>query len=279
MLSHFRSWLRPLTRPGRQHSPSKPTAHPQVESLETRQVPTNFGNGAHLVENTQIYPADTICRLEISFPKGGLLLGSGALVDKNHVLTAAHNLYRPDLGGYATRIVVTPAERLENGSTGDIITPFGSALKTRERVAPGWFANNNFPYAFDLGLITLNRSFANSLGFAALMPDSDLTNLGMNTAGYPGNSSVYGFQMYSAFGRLARGDWSNNQIWFTSIDTSKGQSGAPILIDTPHHERYIVAVISHENADANYATRITPAEEKLINMWIHEDNTPSKKHK
>jgi V8-like Glu-specific endopeptidase len=230
-----------------------------------------------LVTNTTVYPANTVCRLEITFPDGIVRQGSGALIDKKHVLTVAHNLYRPDLGGYAKRIVVIPGERLENVTDGAILTPYGQALKTKIRIDPGWFVNNNFNYDYDLGVITLDKKFPNALGFAALKEGSDLTNLGMNTAGYPGNASVFGFQMYSAFGRLQEGDWSASQLWFNNIDTSQGQSGAPIIVDTSaHNERYVVAIISHEDGSFNYATRITPAQDALIKKWLQEDKAPKR---
>ncbi|NGX32409.1 MAG: Extracellular metalloprotease [Candidatus Anoxychlamydiales bacterium] len=58
-------------------------------------------------------------------------MGSGAIIDEFHVLTAGHNVYLHDNGGWASSVEVVP------GMDGTY-KPFGSAMVTDMRSYTGW---------------------------------------------------------------------------------------------------------------------------------------------
>src|SRR5262249_4991382 len=158
--------------------------------------------------------------------KGPLQQGSGALVDFKHCLTAAHLLYRPELGGYAKKVVVIP------GQNGANFKPFGTYLKTQIRYYPGWYNKTTKQYNWDndFALITLNKAGPAAFGFEFLS-DEVVNKLVysqggylLNTAGYPGDKSRNGVFMYQGNGRMT-GLIDGQQFSFTSIATAKGQSG------------------------------------------------------
>jgi len=68
---------------------------------------------------TTSYPWSTIVKLRINWG-GSNYIGSGAIIDKNHVLTAGHCVYQNSLGGWADSIKVSPA--VDNGNE-----PYGYA--------------------------------------------------------------------------------------------------------------------------------------------------------
>ena len=47
--------------------------------------------------------------LTTTFPNGMFSIGSGVMVGRNDVLTAAHVIYEPAWGGFASQVVATPA--------------------------------------------------------------------------------------------------------------------------------------------------------------------------
>jgi V8-like Glu-specific endopeptidase len=259
---HMKSlWRAIRTRPAARGTPRRRSVAPTVQTLEERLEMTVFpGVGTPIrtpVNEARIYPFDAVVRLEIYFPKSkSPVLGSGALISaprqkgSNHVLTAAHLFYRPDLGGYATKAIVIP------GQNGPNFKPFGTAAKTLTQFYPGWFAHNTFNYDDDLAVIKINRTFPNSFGYDAA---SNVSNPLLNTAGYPEDLSTNGTAMYQDNG-YASVTANGQQLSFTSIDTYIGQSGSPLWLYFPlTNQSIIIGVISHESSTANYGTLITPA--------------------
>ena len=61
------------------------------------------------VDDTRAYPWNTIGQLVMSFPNGKTYTGTGTLVDRQHVLTAAHNVFGNDIGGFVETVYFIPA--------------------------------------------------------------------------------------------------------------------------------------------------------------------------
>src|SRR5579862_5237529 len=76
---------------------------PGIEALEDRLMPSLTAVPAHT-----IYPYTAVCEVQVTYPNGGTFVGSGAMVDSYHLLTAAHMLYEPQNGGWANSIRVIP---------------------------------------------------------------------------------------------------------------------------------------------------------------------------
>lgn len=72
--------------------------------------------------NSELFPYRVNCKLSMTFPIRGLG-GSGVLIDPYHVMTAAHCVYDPSEGGWASHIVVTPGYDDDRANP----TPFGTA--------------------------------------------------------------------------------------------------------------------------------------------------------
>ena len=77
-------------------------------------------------------------------------IGSGAIIDKFHVLTAGHNVYSHDNGGRALSVEVIP------GMDGTY-EPFGSAMVTDMRSYTGWTQDEMAEH--DWAVLTLDTKF------------------------------------------------------------------------------------------------------------------------
>jgi V8-like Glu-specific endopeptidase len=231
-----------------------------LEGLEDRITPSL---GA--ISNTTSYPYRAIVELHVTFPDGTKSVGSGALVDRFHVLTAAHMLYSYKDGGSASSIIVTPGL---NGSS----SPYGNAKMVWERfygdpnhpaTGGGWVTYNYYhpnqtgAGAADIGLITLDKAIGDLTGWYGMYYDTstsvsqlnyDYGNLNLNTAGYPapydssGNRVILqngvwptGNTLYHDFGRMAGVssdgsllEFANGRPQGTGIETHPGQSGSPV---------------------------------------------------
>ncbi len=83
------------------------------------------------ITNTDEYPWSSICKLYITAADNTKWIGSGAIIDEFHVLTAGHNVYSHDNGGWASSVEVVP------GMDGTY-EPFGSAMVIDMRSYTGW---------------------------------------------------------------------------------------------------------------------------------------------
>ena len=89
---------------GHEHEASiAEAARPAVEGLEARVVlsltPVAAGSPA---------PFSAIVKLDITYPDGEDFVGTGAMIDSYHVLTAGHVVYSNTHGGWATSITAIP---------------------------------------------------------------------------------------------------------------------------------------------------------------------------
>ena len=157
----------------------------------------------------------------------------------NHVLTAAHLFYRPDLGGYATKAIRDP------GQNGPNFKPFGTAAKTLTAFYPGWFAHNKFNYDDDLVVIgKINHTFANSFGYEAAPSQPKLL---LNTAGYPEDQSANGTYMYRITAMFPPPRTASNSRSRRSTPTGSERLAA-MAVQPLTNQSFIDGVISHESS-------------------------------
>jgi V8-like Glu-specific endopeptidase len=225
------------------------------------------------------YPYSAVAELQVTFPDHKSYVGSGAMIDSFHVLTAAHMLYSASDGGWATSIKVTPDMYYNNA-------PRGVAWGTYERVDPSWIPwsqghpGQTSPSVEDIGLVTLNSKIGNYtgwFGFGYNNNNNSFTNQYFETAGYPASYGYNGQQMYYSFGRIT------GEVGYDLVSTEgnitivPGQSGSPLWNTSTN---VIYGVVSGYDGNTNYNTqdyfaRITSAVFNELQSWRNSDRAPS----
>ncbi len=198
------------------------------------------------ITSTTSYPWSTVAKLHITWGEY-TTFATGALIDKNHVLTAGHCVYSHSHGGWADSIRVVPGE--DNGNE-----PFGYAWAIKMRCYDDW---KDYASTYhDFAVLTLDRDIGLYTGWMGLYTtlSSSSTYSGLlNTAGYPAELDN-GRNMY----------WTNDygldaneyNHWYY-LDTTGGQSGSPVWVYY-NGGPYILSVVSSSyiGLDLNYGTRI-----------------------
>ena len=216
---------------------------------------------------TTDYPWRTICKLWMYFPSSGWFMGSGFIIDNNHVLTAGHCAYDPDLDEWATSIEVIPA--LDGG-----YGPFYHAWATRWVVNSYWYDYGS--YQDDFAILTLDRNvgaFTGWMGLEYADPSNSIYTGILDTAGYPGDLDI-GWNMYFDSDLGAGADEFNH--WYY-MDTAGGQSGSPVwYIDGT--SRNVLSVHAYGAGwplypNSNMGTRLSEYWFGLID-YVREGDTP-----
>ncbi len=203
------------------------------------------------IDSTTDFPWRCICSLLITADDaaGTELEGTGWLAGPSTVITAGHNVFLHDRGGWARSIEVIP------GRDG-IHNPHGSQHSTTFRSVSGWTKRRD--RSFDYGAILLppagggQASFGERLGFFGLarLSAGKLEQLKINLAGYP-LTKPEGTLWWHAR-RLER---VANRTLTYNIDTGRGQSGSP-LWRTQGGARQAVGIHVFGRSSGNSAVRI-----------------------
>lgn len=187
------------------------------------------------INPTAVMPYFWIGQLEIKFPqdKGSnrKWVGTGTLIGSRHVLTCAHNLYDPAMGGYATSVDFYPKR---NGGTGTKVSCVSWLVPDEYVQSPppqpnpdGSVDGAATQYLSDFGLVGLSED-VNPSGdnFPAMFAASDfeLTNRPYDIAGYPADKAPAN-TMWNCAGMMHSG---NDELLFYEISTYGGQSGSAV---------------------------------------------------
>ncbi len=205
------------------------------------------------VQDASAYPWRCIGQIRATWD-AQTFTGTGALVGPDQVLTAAHCVYRAELGGWARTVTFTPARQGRS-------QPFGSAGAAHFAMPRGYAERQAERY--DVALITLTQPIGDVAGW---LPVASETAGGMGegatlySAGYP--ADMAGGAMYSVAGSLAAVQSSRPGLWTIDLDAAVGQSGSPIWVyDSAGTQATIVAVLVAEldGVAANLAVPVTAA--------------------
>ncbi|MFW9972983.1 MAG: CARDB domain-containing protein [Candidatus Odinarchaeota archaeon] len=229
---------------------------------------TVFGNDDRmLITPTTAYPWGSIVKLHLAWGEYHTF-GSGVLIDKNHVLTAAHCVYSHTYGGWADSIKIVPGE--DNGNE-----PYGHAWVENMRCYEDWIDHADRRH--DFAVISLDRDIGQQIGWMEIYttpPSSSIYSGGLNTAGYPSDLDN-GLNMYWCY---ESGEYANEYNHWYWLDTAGGQSGSPIWIYNGV-TRYILSVHAYGSigSNGNYGTRINQVKFDCINNWLTADSTAANK--
>jgi V8-like Glu-specific endopeptidase len=246
---------------------------PTLELLDQRVLPSLTPVPAHT-----IYPYTAVVEVQVTFPDHKTFVGSGAMIDSFHALTAAHMLYSYADGGWPTSIRVIPDMYYSSN-------PYGMAWGTTERVDPSWISwSRGHPdqistSAVDIGLVTLNSTIGYRTGWFGLNYNNDpfFINQYFETAGYPASNGYNGQQMYYSFGRVTGVQGNDLLSTEGNITNIPGQSGSPLWYTG---NNCIYAVNSGWNGNMaagtqDFFARITPSVFNELQSWRNSDRMPS----
>lgn len=216
---------------------------------------------------TTPYPWSAIVKLYMTWGSD-VYIGTGAMIDKNHVLTAGHCVYAHSNGGWADSVKVVPGA--DNGNE-----PFGHAWAENMRCYSSWISSAYSNY--DFAVITLDRDIGLQTGWMELYTtpswSSAYTGI-LNTAGYPADLD-YGENLYWT---SDNGYFANEYTHWYYLDTYGGQSGSPIWIyDGINRKIVSIHTTSIVGLDLNYGTRINRNKFDCINNWLTADETSTNK--
>gem|GEM_PF-1864703 len=186
------------------------------------------------------YPWSTEVKLFMTFPNGGVYVGSGTMIASKYVITHQNNVYYPAFGGFPTSIEVIP------GLDG-YYKPFGSAYAVYMRYY--YHGNSN------LGLITLDRHIGFSTGWLGWgnFSDSTIESYYGHIAGYPVSKDA---------GRVLYYDYGSPQVLgfdrgLVGMLFLPGEMGAGAYLKTAAGYRYVWGVSASPYYCSTTVDRIT----------------------
>lgn len=222
---------------------------PPIEKLLFKDLPeTICGNDARVrVTPTTPIPWRWNCQLLLTLKGGAKARATGWFIGPCTVMTAGHCVHTGKGGDWMQSIQVIPAM---DGT----VVPYGSQTSSNFRSVKGWtdpVIGGQVEY--DYGAIILpNGTLGNKVGWFgfAVLTDSQLTNLTVNTAGYPGDKPT-GTQWFTA-GPITSVE--ARRLGYM-LDTYPGQSGSAVW-RLQNNQRHGVGVHNYGGCP-NHATRIT----------------------
>lgn len=204
------------------------------------------------VTNTTSFPNSAVTYIEaFNDDEDIAYLCTAAFVGPNVLLTAAHCLWIPELGGFPDGLAVVPGLNGEHA-------PFGIDFASQIWVPDAWInanGNINQGYAADYGLVVLESDdLSNATGefTVNVMESSALqaADFQPSTAGYPGDKPR-GTQWFGSANSFVEVE---QDLLVHDIDAFQGQSGSPVWRAS---DLAVVGVLSFETFNHNFARRIT----------------------
>jgi len=216
------------------------------------------------VDDTTTDPYNAICYLQATFPDN-YVSGSTAWIYKRDVaVTCGHCVYDDEHGGLAKTVTVWP------GMKGNY-APYGSASSKSITVSSKW--QNRADSDYDWAVIKLDSNIGQKCGKLSSVSDLEYDvkkNSELTIAGYPKPDDNFR-QMYKSSGYKT--GYDSNNIFY-EIDTDKGESGSPILVQghNSSHSWWTVIGMNKgyiENYNKNSAVRISSELRDLLD-YVYE---------
>ena len=223
------------------------------------------------IPETEVMPWRMICWLKLKFPYGSTV-GTGWFAGPKAVITAGHCVYYKDFGGWVESIEVIPARDRDEPPK------FGRTVSEEFESNEEWIAHKNPEY--DFGCVFLKEPLGEKTGSFSIgmFKDTNLVKHGVNIAGYPKRKSdmpnVRGDHLFHHKNKIRA---LSEERLFYDVDTTAGQSGAPVWVHSDVDSKPIVVGIHANGVDDsksgaariyNSSPRITQEKFDAINSWV-----------
>ncbi|MGC2236463.1 MAG: trypsin-like peptidase domain-containing protein [Pyrinomonadaceae bacterium] len=169
------------------------------------------------------FPYRAVAKIFVTFPNcADAAEGTGVFVSADGVFTAAHNVYKPECGGYATRVDIIPGYSRGN-------EPFGRTSAKKIKIPNEYTSiadprNDLHAANYDFAAIVTTSAIGHKSGWLGYNIPSG-NNLGqIMILGYP---EKYEGEIMAQSVSDAELAYSNGLGYFA--DTLKGMSGGPII--------------------------------------------------
>lgn len=266
---------------------------PANPDKRARETPVGDDDRTPVSDPTAI-PYRRICQINYKAPRPnstrlspkrgtGWLIGPRVMLTAGHVVLDLVNKGHPE--NLCSDFLIAPG-RVKQGSGLDA-APYGLYRAARLMAHPRWLTECDPDY--DIGCIYLDRPVPGRVGYwgFAAFDDSALEGAEVNLAGYPVEGPPEDpdsapipikYNGMKAFWHRNRLDRLAPQRLYYAVDTSSGQSGAPVWMRQSAQEPPVVVGVhaygfkSSDTGDdrANSATRITPELITMIRQWMTE---------
>ncbi len=199
------------------------------------------------VTNPISAPYASVCYIRCEWPDGTAYRGSGVIIGYNDVLTALHQVYQEELGGWASSITIIPG-----ADTQPSLKPFGEftnvgMLSAR---AADWDLDND-------GLLTQNESAGDLALLGMTTRIGDITGwlpVAQNAGDFHGTMAGY---PASGTGLMAEATFADSSatygVYNTNSSLGPGASGGPLL-QTVGATTVVTGVLSSGNASQTSST-------------------------
>lgn len=182
-----------------------------------------------LVKNFTSGPYRKVVKLNMKYPNGKSYSGSGIMIGEDTVLTAAHNIYTKEIGGWASYVTVFAGAKNDDFLIGKAHSKKLFALKE-------WIDSTS--YEHDLAVIKLDTKLGRKTGTLSITTNM-IINERLETSGFPGDKT--GSLQYNSEGNLKK--MTNNNVFY-DMDTWNGQSGSGVWNKKIKSSRYTHMVIT-----------------------------------
>lgn len=230
------------------------------------------GDQRQQIANTKQFPFSTQVYFTVRFPrsqKNTSEIGTGTMIEKDVILTAAHVVYSHDKGGYYENLRCVAAP---NGPS----APFGIPDINNVKVSDKYIKKGEGYMQYDYALVFLRNPLGEKTGCMGLsvLKDDAYKGLKVTIAGYPGDKikDIASPSMWSMEGGLT----ASPEELYHEIDTYAGQSGSGMWYKKDkggNPEYYLVGVHAYgteEQKEGSYnrGPRLTKEKAKEIIGWI-----------
>lgn len=209
------------------------------------------------VTSTQQYPWNNVCYVSFT-NRNTQYRGTAFLVSPYVALTAGHNVYDADYGSWSYDFLAAPGQ-YQTYEGGAVYRPYGEQYASESHTNNAYLQGAGFEYDYAAVMFTTPLS-----SISTFMPvEFDSTPARINVVGYP--AQVQGEFNSQAMWRSSSSVYDTDaRIIFYTADTSGGNSGGPVYLDS----RRVAAIHTFGAIDVNGGVRLVSENENTVTQWM-----------